>query len=667
MKLTRAEFTHFKILDAVNVKFDVAQTNIFFVNGFNGRGKTSFQDALYWCLYGRAPEDGVANRHALGKKKGTPLEVSAAFEFQLEDDEFESVEIRRSTEVTLEQGVQRTKNARLSILGRNPGGSSFTEPVANEEQWIHQRFPDGLKQFFLFDGESLEKFFVNTTKERIGHAVREIAGVEAFEGIDAKLGLVINEWRKQLAKGAQSNTALSSEVKRQKYQRATEESQVSITAADKLIASLEKELAEIDLYFERFGNNSGLLQEESEVRGRISSLKTEIQAQRFEQHNRLLSEGLEFAVQRKILDDVVREQEDAIKNDEYPPQFSENLMKKIVEIGRCVCGEEVAPGSEKHHFLRKLIDEHRDVDAIGQDLQKLCAYAEYWPSMSASMFQGFSEQSKTIAQKVGDLEEFERKLEELQARLMGGDREEQQSKIERKKKIPYEISTAETERSKAVEQRDWALAEVKNLEKSIDKLTKSSSANEKINGYIARAEALNKAARLAHRAAVDSVRTNLEKAVDEEFKVIKTGAFKTQITDDFEVRTVASDGGNVKLSSGENMMKAYVFALALRKVIGFKFPLVVDTPFGRLDSENRKRLVDMITRLNSAKGIEHGNQVIFLMHDLEYTPQIKETFSPNNPVEMYLAYQKEEEVSQVHEGIDPAWFKTDSWKGWKAK
>jgi DNA sulfur modification protein DndD len=667
MKLTRAEFNHFKILDSVEIRFDVEQTNIFFVNGFNGRGKTSFQEALYWCLYNKAPEGGAANRHALARKKGAPLEVSAVFEFQLEDDDFESVEIRRTVEVVIEQGVQRAKNGRLSILGRSPGDSSFTEPVANEEQWIHKRFPDGLKQFFLFDGESLEKFFVNTTKETIGNAVREIAGVEAFEGIEEKLGIIINEWRKQLAKSSQNGTAVSAELKRQKYQRAADDSGVTIAAADKAIADLEIERGEIDVYFERFGNNAGLLQEEAEIQEKISNLKRELQEMRVEQHNLLLSDGIEFAVHRKIIDDVRREQEDAIENDEYPPQFSENLMKKILELGRCVCGEEVVPGSEKQLFLQQLIEEHRDVDSIGQDLQRLCAYAEYWPSRANSTFQSFSEQSKSIADKARDLKVLEGKLEEIQARLTGGDRDEQSDFVERKKKIPYEISAAETTRTEAVTQRAWALAEVISLKKSIDKLTKSSTTNLKLNGLIARAEALNKAARLAHRAAVDSVRTSLENAVDEEFKVIKAGAFNTQISDDFEVRTLSSDGGSVKLSSGENMMKAYVFAFALRKVIGFKFPLVVDTPFGRLDSENRTRLVDMITRLNSAKGTEHGNQVIFLMHDLEYTPPIKKTFGPNNPVEMYLSYQKEEEVSQVHEGIDPAWLKTDSWKGWNAK
>jgi DNA sulfur modification protein DndD len=396
-------------------------------------------------------------------------------------------------------------------------------------------------------------------------------------------------------------------------------------------------------------------------------LATEIEHNRIDLHNRLLSDGIEYALNIKAIQDVMREREDAIEHEEYPPQFSEQLMRKILEIEKCVCGEHIAPGSEKHRFLENLLEEHREVDAIGQDLQQVCAYAEYWPALTAQAFQGFSDLSKAIADKTWALEQNERKLENIQAKLIGGDRDQQRTKGERRKRIPFEISDAETARGKSIEQREWALAEVRKLEKQIGKLTESSTSNVKLNGFIARAESLKTAARMAHRAAVDSVRTNLEEAVDEEFRVIKSGAFKTHISNDFEVQTLSLDGGQVKLSSGENMMKAYVFAFALRKVIGFKFPLVVDTPFGRLDSENRKRLVEMITRLNSSRETAHGNQVIFLMHDLEYTPQIKESFSPNRPVEMYLSYQDEEEVSQVHDGLDPAWLETDAWRGWTAK
>jgi DNA sulfur modification protein DndD len=340
-------------------------------------------------------------------------------------------------------------------------------------------------------------------------------------------------------------------------------------------------------------------------------------------------------------------------------------MHKIIELGRCVCGEEVLPGSDKHRVLESLILEHRDVDSIGQDLQNLCKYVEYWPQNASRQFQVFSEQSKRFTLVNKQVEQKELKLAELQAQLSGADRDEQLLKQDRKKRIPYEISEANSERSKAIEQRDWALLQVSTLQKELEKLVKSSSTNLKFTRLIALATSLIDAAKLAHRTAVESVRRELEEAVDEEFRVIKDGLFKTQITDTFEVRTVKADGDIIQLSSGENMMKAYVFALALRKVIGFKFPLVVDTPFGRLDSQNRTRLVDMITRLNSSKVLENGNQVIFLMHDLEYTPAIREAFKPNNPVEMYLAYQDADEISKLSPGIDPEWLKTDAWKGVK--
>jgi len=184
MKLTRAEFSHFRILDNVKAEFETGKTNIFFVNGFNGRGKTSFQDALYWCLYDRAPDDGLANKSALRNANGLVVTVSVTLEFKLDDEAFESVEIRRVAEVTEEGRKQRIINSRLVVLGRNPGESSFTEPIANEIEWLHKRFAPGLQQFFLFDGESLERFFVNTTKEKIRDAVREIAGVEAFDAIE---------------------------------------------------------------------------------------------------------------------------------------------------------------------------------------------------------------------------------------------------------------------------------------------------------------------------------------------------------------------------------------------------------------------------------------------------------------------------------------------------
>jgi DNA sulfur modification protein DndD len=664
MKLARAAFEHFKILNNVEVDFGINDTNIFFLNGFNGRGKTSFQEALYWCLYDRAPEGGLANRSALKDSASKTIDVSVTLEFQLDDDEYESVEIRKSAEVHVENGLHKASKTRLAILGKSPGTSNFSEPIANEEEWLRNRFPAGLQQFFLFDGESLERFFVNTTKEKIKEAVREIAGVEAFEGIEEKINLTINEWRKQLAKDSKKGSAESKEIERQKHKSLALEAQTAIDLADEGISRLESELAEIDQYLARFGNNANLLQDESDLKNRIESLTSETNDLRIAQHNELLEEGFEYALDKQFLDDVSNQQAEAIEKDEYPPHFSEALIKKILELGKCVCGEEIKLGSDKSLALEKLIIEHRDVDSIGHDLQVLCAYVDYWPKLAKSNFLAFNEQSKSITSLIKQLGELKTELDAIQEKLAGADRDEQKQKVDRKKRIPYELSEIETIRNTAIGNRDWSSSQVASLDKEIEKLVKSSSTNEKFNGLIAMAESLIKAAKLAHKSAVESVRGKLEQAVDEEFRFVKSGSFKTQITDNFEIKTVTSSGEPASLSSGENMMKAYVFALALRKVIGFKFPLVVDTPFGRLDSVNRLALVNMITRLNASKALDEGNQVIFLMHDAEYTPAIKNAFEPNSPIEMYLSWVSEEDISQISEGIDPEWLTTDSWKGW---
>jgi DNA sulfur modification protein DndD len=665
MKLARAAFEHFKILNNVEVDFGIADTNIFFLNGFNGRGKTSFQEALYWCLYDRAPEGGLANRSALKASTSNTIDVSVTLEFQLDDDEYESVEIRKSAEVKVENGLHKASKIRLAILGKSPGTSNFSVPIANEEEWLRNRFPAGLQQFFLFDGESLERFFVNTTKEKIKEAVREIAGVEAFEGIEEKLNVTINEWRRQLAKDSKKGSAESKEFERQKHKRLALDAQNAIYLADEGISRLESELDEIDQYLARFGNNSNLLQDEADLKNRIESLTSEITELRISQHNELLEEeGLQYALDKQFLEDVLHQQAEAIEKDEYPPHFSESLIRKILELGKCVCGEEITLGSEKSLALEKLIIEHRDVDAIGQDLQVLCAYADYWPKLAKSKFSAFNEQSKSITTLNKQLGDLKSELDAVQEKLVGADRDEQKQKVDRKKRIPFEISEIEVSRNAALGNLEWSNSQVATLDKEIEKLVKSSNTNEKFTRLIAMAESLIKAAKLAHKSAVESVRGKLEQAVDEEFRFVKSGSFKTHITDNFDVKTVTSSGEPASLSSGENMMKAYVFALALRKVIGFKFPLVVDTPFGRLDSVNRLALVNMITRLNASKELHEGNQVIFLMHDAEYTPAIKKAFEPNSPIEMYLSWVSEEDISQISAGIDPAWLTTDSWRGW---
>jgi hypothetical protein len=53
------------------------------------------------------------------------------------------------------------------------------------------------------------------------------------------------------------------------------------------------------------------------------------------------------------------------------------------------------------------------------------------------------------------------------------------------------------------------------------------------------------------------------------------------------------------------------------------------------------------------------------MHDGEYTPYTKKHFDKVGPYESYLAWEVDEEKSNIGVGIDPDWFSVTAWKDWK--
>jgi hypothetical protein len=114
------------------------------------------------------------------------------------------------------------------------------------------------------------------------------------------------------------------------------------------------------------------------------------------------------------------------------------------------------------------------------------------------------------------------------------------------------------------------------------------------------------------------------------------------------------------------MAKAYIFSLALRDVINLGFPLIVDTPFGRLSEDFRVWLARILSEFLVKEAQKSNRQIIFLMTDTEYTPFTKKHFSAAKPLEYFLAYEKgnEADKSNLGKGIDPGWLELTVWKAW---
>jgi DNA sulfur modification protein DndD len=261
------------------------------------------------------------------------------------------------------------------------------------------------------------------------------------------------------------------------------------------------------------------------------------------------------------------------------------------------------------------------------------------------------------------LDEVNRNLDRLAPQLQGVKGNE-----EHIKDVAKRLRAAENAHTEAVRQLEnlriqtlQAATTVTDCKRKFDKATANTEEATELKEKI---DFLSKAlgqANTFNSEILEGVRIRLEEFVSRYFSKIKGGSLKTRISEDFEVETLTPDGIPAKLSEGEKMLKAYIFSIALREVVGLSFPLIVDTPFGRLDEVNRGIVSETLREL---LGQESRHQVVFMMHDGEYTPYTKRDFDPVRPFESFLDWDGDSGVSSLSLGIDPDWLKRTAWRDW---
>jgi DNA sulfur modification protein DndD len=312
-----------------------------------------------------------------------------------------------------------------------------------------------------------------------------------------------------------------------------------------------------------------------------------------------------------------------------------------------------------------VIDQFETSSEIGQILQ---ATSDEIKLTSVSI-QGASEGARLLNQRIVELKADESKLiarrDEISAIIANHDADA--------------IARLGRERGELQEQRLEVLGDNARLERQMvehaARIERSKKAYEKAtegDGEVARLRAVaalaTKAAGAAgqiHSLVLEMVRKKLESSIDERFsRLVKKGPYKTEITEDFMIRTVDDLGNYDNLSEGQSMLKAFVFSMALRDVVGLRLPLLVDTPYGRLSERHRQELSQMLAALVADSAEYDGNQVIFLMHDSEYTPYTRRHFLDYNPLETFLSRDDEADVSKLGAGIDPEWLQHTAWKDW---
>jgi len=219
MKISNVEIKNFGILHDIEINFEADKKNIVFLNASNGGGKTTFQSALAWCIYGVKPdEEKFLSSYELKKIKiGEVVKVSTKIVLDPDQDgRISIIERAQNFEKVGNSEAKLIGNETLNVLQRNRGPGALTEPHPAPAAWLKKFFPPRLQGFFLFDGEQMTKFWEQNVKLDIESAVKEIARVDLFDSIKKKMKELEQppSLRKFQKKAAERQNCLSSKGKK---------------------------------------------------------------------------------------------------------------------------------------------------------------------------------------------------------------------------------------------------------------------------------------------------------------------------------------------------------------------------------------------------------------------------------------------------------------------
>ncbi len=592
------------------------------VHGENMRGKTSLLNAIRWCLYGSAHGRGGRAKESYRLISYDALDdgdfhMSVTLEFEHEGHEY-----------TLERHVQSRSrpqsDADLTPTVHLRRDGHFV-PQGEVQEVVRDILHEDISRFFLFDGEMLDEFEVllftaGRASDLVKQSIEQILGLPALQHAVRDL--------EALHRTAESRQLRAVQQKRKNEALVAKAQQVQsdIDAIDKDLEALRGRRTSLDASRsqlaerrDEFAEIQADVRELEQLEEACEDIKNKVTAET-EACQVLLSEAWWEPAARQAVALVATAEADLQRVSNALADWAAGrqrirALRELLERGACpVCGS--LPPRDKLETLEKEAKRlETDTTASGNgspsELGALQArISQLRPFTSQERLRVLAEKEKNMKRQEIDLHKAERQAELIRARIKGHDRSEIQ-KIE----TEYERAVAQLSKLKEnIEEREGELeVQANNLTRLQQEIARLPEADPRITmeaGVYA-------AARDTFRRAIDDFRERLRKDVEREAtEIFKTLTTEPQyaglkINEQYGLSIVDDNGRAIHdRSAGAEQIVALSLIGALDRCATREGPVVMDTPFGRLDVVHREKVLKFVPQL--------APQVILLVQSGEF-------------------------------------------------
>lgn len=606
--------------------------NVTVIHGENGSGKTTFLNALTWCLYGEVdlpnPERLLNERRAEELQPGGVAEVSVALRFREGRRAYVARRTQEFLKIDNRIDILGETDFQLGCMDENGEWHEYREPQAVIEQILPYR----MRTYFFFDGERIDNLAKDDNREEIVRAIRNVMGLELVERSLGHLRKARNDLQGELKKiGDVETQSLIGRL--EQLQQQVESEQRRQEQYERNREALEREKREIE---QRLRN----LEEAKQYQARRDEL--EKRRARVDEERSAVWRELKELVTREgllvLLHPVAARASDILKESrargEIPSGIKDQFVRDLLERGVCICGRELVQGSEAYERVEAWVSRAGN-SVLDDRVIEASVVGGTILAAPGRFFERLELLRKRYDTLITEKDEIDEELDEISEKLAGKDVEEIRSLEVRLRRVEDEIRRAAFDAGECHARLKALERQIRELESRIRKLQlKEREADLAKRRLDACVSAISVVERI-YEAAKEYTREEIEVRVNDIFRQLLRKPFYVDITDTYElhIKKGPSDAPvPAAMSQGERQVASLSFIGALVAIAkerasrgakvfrGGVYPIVMDSPFGTLDVEYRR---------NVARGLPAlAHQIVLLVSSSQWSREVEEEIRP---------------------------------------
>lgn len=655
MKINKLSVESFRqFYDPQEVKFAAGSKNVTLIIGANGAGKTGIFRAMIYGLYGHQSlqqDDSDSKVHLVNFKRlqentGRPVSAKVSLEFENEGKTYQLV--REIAEVMQGEKIQEL-GEKVSLLSQNEIGETILslDNAKDVAEFISSILPEEVRNFFFFDAENLQ-------------LLNDLSGKSSFVQIKQNIQDLLQI--STLSRGAKvlhqlyniqmndiSNQSGDPEIKKlsqlisddkdtiKELKSQNDVNQQAISAANSEIDDLNKQLAD----------NKRLQDEKKDIDAQEQIKNTALEAKKSILKNMTVDlEPFSAILSRDIFDKTLVQVKDM--REKQRDVFAKQVLQQSLQNGKCMmCGNDLGKDPQAQKHVQQLLDNYHSSelsgildlieganDRISEDYKRL-------PDKMNSNYQ-------YLVSSVDKVQKAQTSIDKKMD-LVSSNLEKINNLIDKEDHTLPKLKQDIQDKQFLITKNNAKIAQlVENLANNQkDRDTKIKKQNQlDVKRQIA--EKTNHLATRLRQILNDydsNAREELAHQVRVLFNQLVTGQDQhlirqITISDNYDMQIIGDNGANLlnDISEGQKQVLSLAFIFALAKLASkgrkseIDFPLFVDTPFARLDSQIRDHIIKETPKLSS--------QWVLLLTDTEYTNREKQSFVESNAVGTSYQLQK---------------------------